>query len=150
MSIGKGLTNASGELSDEYSYHSAKIKNSSLVNGIKFYETGISKFLGNSVIKRLEGIRFKSDEEIRARLKPDTTIGKGEWVDISGLIAPKSEVDQLLDNIERGNKENEGEKEIGNEFLHLHDAERVFLLLIAILHREAVAKTRTDVSLCTA
>ena len=35
--------------------------------------------LGNSLIKRLEEVRFNSDEEIRARLIPDTEIGTGEW-----------------------------------------------------------------------
>ena len=78
---------ASGELSDIYSFHSAKIRNSALVKGISFYETAIHKFLGNSVIKRLEAIEFHNDEEIRARLRPDTPIGSGEWVDVSGLIA---------------------------------------------------------------
>lgn len=96
------LRHASGELSDIYSYHSAKIKNSALNKGIKFYETAIHKFLGNSIIKRLEGIDFKSDEEIRMRLRPDTSIGSGEWVDISGLIAPKTEIEGLLDGIESG------------------------------------------------
>ena len=96
------LRHASGELSDIYSYHSAKIRNSALVKGIGFYETAIHKFLGNSVIKRLEGTAFRTDEEIRARLRPDTPVGSGEWVDISGLIAPKSEIDRLLDAIERG------------------------------------------------
>lgn len=96
------LRHASGELSDIYSFHSAKIQNSALNKGIKFYETAIHKFLGNSVIKRLEGIDFQCDDDIRARLKPDTAIGMGEWVDISGLIAPKSEIDQLIAQIESG------------------------------------------------
>lgn len=98
----KALRHASGELSDIYSYHSAKIRNSSLNSGIRYYEIAIHKFLGNSLIKRLEGLDFQSDEQIRERLKPDTRIGTGEWVDISGLIAPKSEVDKLLDDIESG------------------------------------------------
>ena len=98
----KNLRYASGELSDIYSFHSAKIRNSALVKGIGFYETAIHKFLGNSVIKRLEGIDFRTNEEIRARLKPDTSIGSGEWVDISGLIATKSEIDALIDGIESG------------------------------------------------
>ena len=98
----KNLRYASGELSDIYSFHSAKIRNSALVKGIRFYEIAIHKFLGNSVIKRLEGIGFHNNEEIRARLKPDTPIGSGEWVDISGLIAPKSEIDALIDGIESG------------------------------------------------
>lgn len=96
------LRYASGELSDVYSFHSAKIKNSSLKNGIKFYQTAIHKFLGNSIIKRLENIAFASNDEIRQRLLPDTAIGSGEWADISGLIAPKSEIDLLMDGIESG------------------------------------------------
>ena len=79
------LRQASGELSDTYSYQSAKIKNSSLKNGIRFYEIAIHKFLGNSIIKRLEGIDFRNDDEIRSRLRPDTEVGAGEWVDISSF-----------------------------------------------------------------
>ena len=37
-------------LTDVYSFHSAKIQNSALVKGIKYYETGIRKILGNSLI----------------------------------------------------------------------------------------------------
>ena len=96
------LRDVSGELSDTYSFHSTKIRNSALMKGIRFYEIAIHKFLGNSVIKRLEGINFWNDEEIRARLRPDTPIGHGEWVDISGLITPKSEVDALIADIESG------------------------------------------------
>ena len=98
----KDLRRVSGETSETYSYQSAKIKNSSLNNGIKFYEMAIHKFLGNSIIKRLEEIRFQNDEEIRARLRPDTEIGLGEWVDVSGLIAPKSEIDKLMADVESG------------------------------------------------
>ena len=112
------LRHASGELSDIYSYHSAKIRNSALVKGIGFYETAIHKFLGNSVIKRLEGTAFRTDEEIRARLRPDTPVGSGEWVDISGLIAPKSEIDRLLDAIERG--EVNRLQDINAEFERMH------------------------------
>ena len=99
-SILKGLQRASGELSDLYSFHSTKIKNSSLRNGIRFYEVAIHKFMGNSIIKRLEGLHFASDEDLRRRLVPDTEIGRGEWADISGLIAPKSEIEKLISNIE--------------------------------------------------
>lgn len=101
-SILKELQRVSGETSEIYSYQSAKIKNSALNKGIGFYETAIHKFLGNSVIKRLEGIHFKSNEEIRHRLLPDTAIGEGEWVDISGLIAPKTEIERLMNDIEAG------------------------------------------------
>ena len=113
------LQAASGELSDEYSFHSAKIKNGSLKKGIQFYEIAIHKFLGNSLIKRLEGTKFNSNAEIQRRLKPDTEIGHGEWVDISGLIAPKHEIDSLLDKIETGKIDKL--REINAEFQRLHE-----------------------------
>ena len=114
----QNLRRASGELSDIYSFHSAKIRNSALVKGIRFYETAIHKFLGNSVIKRLEAIDFHNDEEIRARLRPDTAIGSGEWVDVAGLIAPKSEIDRLTDDIEAGRLNRL--KHINTEFERMH------------------------------
>jgi NDP-sugar pyrophosphorylase family protein len=96
------LKKVSGETSGFYSYQSAKIKHQSLENGLHLYEMAIIKFLGNSIIKRLECEHFKNNEAIRERLKPDTLTGTGEWLDLAGLIAPKSEVEQLLSDIETG------------------------------------------------
>jgi len=96
------LRKISGETSEFYSYQSAKIKPSSLKNGLKLYEIGVIKFLGNSLIKRLEATNFENDATIQARLRPDTPIGTGEWLDLAGLIAPKSEVEQLLTDIDSG------------------------------------------------
>lgn len=113
------LQHISGELSDIYSFQSTKIRNSSLRNGIHFYETAICKFLGNSIIKRLEITKFRNNEEIRRRLKPDTPTGRGEWVDISGLIAPKSEVERLIADI-LSRKLNKL-KDINDRFHEMHD-----------------------------
>jgi hypothetical protein len=86
----------------EYRYNSMLIKKESLDRGIELYQTGINKFLGNSLIKRLEKLEFRSNSELKERLRPDRHQGKGEWVDIAGLITPKQEIDRLLDNIESG------------------------------------------------
>ena len=99
----RNLQYSSGELSDVYSYHSAKIRNSSLRRGLELYRTAITKFLGNSIIKKLENLPAgASDEVIRAALKPEMEGGKGKWTDLAGLIAPKELVDALLDRVERG------------------------------------------------
>ena len=99
----KNLQHSSGELSDVYSYHSTKIKNSSLQNGMRLYRTAIIKFLGNSIIKRLENLPAgATDQQIRAVLAPDTQIGTGYWVDLSGMIAPKTVIEEILDRIEDG------------------------------------------------
>jgi carbonic anhydrase/acetyltransferase-like protein (isoleucine patch superfamily) len=94
------LKSVSGPVSGSYSYNNMMIKGSSLERGIELYQTGINKFLGNSLIKRLEKINFKSNSELQKRLAPDQSIGKGEWVDLAGLIAPKQAVSSLLDDIE--------------------------------------------------
>ncbi len=98
------LLYSSGELSDIYSYHSTKIRNSSLRNGIKYYHTAITKFLGNSIIKRLENLPAgASDAEIRETLKPTCPIGTGPWADLGGLIAPRDAISNLVDRVEKGN-----------------------------------------------
>jgi len=87
---------------DSYTYNNMKISRSSLDRGIELYQTGINKFLGNSIIKRLEQTKFKTNAELQARLIHDCEAGKGEWVDLSGLITPKTEIDKLLDEVENG------------------------------------------------
>ncbi|MCX6300749.1 MAG: DUF4954 family protein [Bacteroidia bacterium] len=92
----------SGEVSATYTYKNMLIKGASLERGIELYQTGINKFLGNSLIKRLEKNDLKTTAALRKRLAPDKKMGSGEWVDIAGLIAPKQAVDDLLDGIESG------------------------------------------------
>ena len=94
------LQQISGETSEEYFYQNARIKNSSLKKGIQLYTMAIHKFLGNSLIKRLEHLSFQSNEDIRTRLIPETKAGSGEWVDLSGLIVPQQELNHLIENIE--------------------------------------------------
>ncbi len=98
----KRLRSVSGSVSASYSYDNMMIKGASLERGIELYQTGINKFLGNSIINRLESVEIKSNEELRKRLSPDHETGKGEWVDLAGLIAPKQAVSRLLDDIESG------------------------------------------------
>ena len=92
----------SGENTDVYGYRNCKIRNSSLRHGRELYTIGIQKFLGNSLISRLEQEEWHTLAEIRAALRPDSRVGLGNWVDLAGLIAPKSEVSVLLDDIEKG------------------------------------------------
>jgi len=96
------LKATSGETSDYFTYHSVKIKSISLDKGIKFYQTGIDKFLGNCLIHRLEGKQFRNVDELRAALSPQTDVGRGKWVDLAGLFAPEEAVKKMLDDIESG------------------------------------------------
>lgn len=91
------LKKLSGATSDTYAYQSARITSSSLKKGETLYRMAINKFLGNSLITRLEKV-----EGDVSRLKPDTNEGEGNWVDLAGLIAPHTHISQMMDEIESG------------------------------------------------
>ncbi|MBI9038259.1 MAG: DUF4954 family protein [Bacteroidales bacterium] len=110
---------SSGEPSDHYFYQRCKILNPSLNKGIRLYEIGINKFLGNAIIKRLEKTNFKNKKEIQNRLNPDTPIGKGKWVDLAGLIAPEEIINKMFSDIE--NKKITTLEEIENQFKMIYE-----------------------------
>jgi len=94
------IKSVAGAVSATYTYNNMLIKGPSLERGITLYQTGINKFLGNSLIKRLENIKFRSNNDLQKRLAPEKSSGDGEWVDLAGLIAPQKVIDRLLDDIE--------------------------------------------------
>ena len=96
------IRHLSGETTEEYCYNNCRIRHSSLRKGIELYSTGIAKFLGNSLISRIEKHSPSSLTELRKALRPDTMTGTGEWIDCGSLIAPKTEITRLLDEIEQG------------------------------------------------
>lgn len=96
------LKETSGSTSEYFTYHSVKIKNSSLDNGIKLYQMGIDKFLGNCLIRRLEDKRFRNTKELRDALRPKTNLGRGKWLDLAGLFAPELYIQKILEKIENG------------------------------------------------
>jgi len=98
----RNLKATSGDNTEYFTFNSVRIKNSSLERGIKLYEIGTDKFLGNCLIKRLEGKRFRSVDKLRSALSPQTEIGAGKWIDLAGLFAPQEIVEKLLTDIENG------------------------------------------------
>ena len=96
------LKEASGNRADNYYYKKSIIRNASLHKGLKYYQTGIIKFLGNSFITRIQDADVSSDEGLRRALRRDNPVGAGHWLDISGLICPASEIEKLCDDLTEG------------------------------------------------
>ena len=96
------LKEASGSRADNYWYKKAIIRNAALFKGLNYYDMAIRKFLGNSLISRIEKFEIRTKEDFSKALIPDSEIGKGLWVDVSGLISPASEIERLCDDIEKG------------------------------------------------
>lgn len=100
LDVLRELLKTCGEASVSYTYKGCRIKGSSLRSGLKYYDIGITKFLGNSIISRLANCPCTSDEEIREYLKPNFEAGLYQWRDLAGLLAPSTEIDKLIDDIE--------------------------------------------------
>ena len=113
----RGIQQMAGANNEVYSYQNCRIKNSSLVRGVELYEMAITKFLGNSLISRIGKEPIKTVKELRDRLVPTYIIGGGEWLDVSGLIAPQSEIDGLVKDIVAGSL---SLKEIEQQFAVMH------------------------------
>jgi len=118
VAILENLQSVSGADSDVYSFQSGKIKNSSLTKGLRLYGLAIDKFLGNSLISRIRSASSASIEELRAVLAPTKKDGEGAWVDLAGMIAPKSCVSRVLDDIEFGRIRSVSELEAVFQKLH--------------------------------
>lgn len=118
VNILKELRRVSGEMSETYAYQSGRIKRSSLEKGLQYYGYAIDKFLGNSLITRIMNSDFFSVDQLSHALAPDTEYGDGDWIDLSGMIAPKKAVDDVLDAIEKGQITDV--KVLGKLFADLH------------------------------
>lgn len=86
-----------------YVYYNLFIKPSSLEKGLQIYRWGIEKFIGNSVIQRIQN-KFGNDpipseHELLEALMPDHSYGKGEWIDASGMIAPLGCIQEVIRGI---------------------------------------------------
>ena len=139
------LKATSGETSEYFTYHSVKIKNSSLDRGVKLYQIGIDKFLGNCLIKRLEAKQFESTVELRAALKPQTSIGPGKWVDLAGMFAPQEAVEKLLSDIENGSVSSLEQVADGFQAMHEYYPEYEWAWVAGVL-QESRGKTMDEIS----
>lgn len=96
----ENLKKISGETTELYTYQNCKIRQSSLLKGIELYKIAIYKFLGNSLISKIQKVNASTFEELKVALSEKKEKGLGDWIDLAGLIAPKNEVTNLLDDIE--------------------------------------------------
>ena len=96
------LERTAGVTAERFAFQAMTIDAKALRNGRKYYQMAIDKFMGNSVIHRLGNAPLASEDDITLRLTPTNRAGAGEWVDICGMFAPKTEVDRLAADIVSG------------------------------------------------
>ncbi|MBR6491755.1 MAG: DUF4954 family protein, partial [Bacteroidales bacterium] len=143
------LKELSGNTSSYYAYSSTRINNSSMQTGLTLYEIAIIKFLGNSIISRLENRDCSTNEKMVESLKPETNIGDDDWIDVSGLIAPKNEIRKVFQHIDDGtyntfHKINEAFKDIHSNY-YTYEWTWALKRIEEYLHKSYTEFTKTDV-----
>ena len=92
----ENLQKAGGANVSSYNFQEYIINASSLKKGIKYYDIALRIYMG-AVLKRAVKGGFLG--------KPTSTVGEGQWNDLSGLLLPASEEQRLLDDIKNGTLE---------------------------------------------
>ena len=101
----EALRQAGGNNVSSYNFQEYIINASSLRKGIKYYDIALRIYMG-AVLKRAVKGGFLG--------KPASSVGEGDWNDLSGLLLPASEEQRLIDDIKNGNIESV--KDILNRF----------------------------------
>lgn len=84
-------------------YRGIDIKRLLLKMTRRYYQMAIDIFIGEQLAKqasRLSGL--KSAAALREKLMPSSAEGQGEWIDMAGLIAPRSKIEDLINDIRAG------------------------------------------------
>ena len=97
INILKALREASGDNVSTYNFHEYVINATSLRKGLKYYDIALRIYMG-AVLKRAQKEGYIG--------RPVSTVGKGRWVDLSGLLLPESEELRLIDDIKLGKLDN--------------------------------------------
>lgn len=83
-------------------YGGCIIRFASIPKGIGRYDAALKFYIGSKIAGRLAGRTFGTDASLREALLPESSVGGGDWVDVAGLLAPKAEIDNLVEELERG------------------------------------------------
>ena len=88
---------------DYVNYKGINIHRLLLKTARKYYEMALKVYIGQEIVRRMEDITGNSSlNEIRKKFKTPGKEGLGKWVDICGLFAPASKIDELINDVKSG------------------------------------------------
>lgn len=95
----ESLLSSSGQ---DYVYKNMHIRSSALSKGREYYRIGIEKYIGNSLVRKLLSAPFVSEKDMIELLTPNGQDGYCDWLDICGMITPRSKMITLLSDVKKG------------------------------------------------
>lgn len=71
------------------------LKDSAVGRGRQMYALGVDYFMGTAVVKKVLSLKLDKNIPLSQQLKPEVTADVSEWIDMAGMIVPKSEVERI-------------------------------------------------------
>lgn len=131
----ESLRSEQGENASTYNFEGLSIKGSSLQKGIKLYQMAIKMFVGQMMGRT-------------SSLLPLSSIGSGAWLDLGGMLAPASEIEQLETDIDEGIISSIEEMEERLADIHAHYNEyawaKAYRIVLDYYHLDTIAQEDVD------
>lgn len=103
LDILKELYEKASQKQETVFHKGIRIKRLMLKSTRKYYEMALAIFLGNQIIKRLEGMgELQSIDAIRKEFAASNSSSQSRWIDMAGMIAQDQSVQKLLGAIKAG------------------------------------------------
>jgi carbonic anhydrase/acetyltransferase-like protein (isoleucine patch superfamily) len=99
IEILNGLLNTLDDTANFAWYQNCKIKKSAIKKGIELYEMAVNQYIGNKILEKFDGKAIQSISDIDQLFTAKNETGTGQWIDLAGIFAPKSEIDRLIQRI---------------------------------------------------
>lgn len=127
----ESLRTEQGDNVSAYNFEGLTIKGSSLQKGVKLYRMAIKMFVGQMM-------------ERTRTLLPSSSIGSGSWLDLGGMLAPTSEIEQLEADIADGLVSSVEEMERRLADIHAHYSEyawaKAYRIALDYYHLDTIAQ----------
>ena len=85
---------------DYVSYKGISIRRLLLKTTRRFYDIALKVYIGQELVKRIKSLENNSSlTGLRNLLTTQGNEGTGKWIDICGMLAPVSKIDELVDSV---------------------------------------------------
>lgn len=78
------------------------IKQSAVSKGRQMYALSVDYFMGTAVVKKVLSLKLDKNLGLNSQLKPQGNTDVSSWIDMAGMIVPKSEIELICRKITDG------------------------------------------------
>ena len=114
----EGLAGRFGEDAREITRNGLRLKEKSAKQGMEWYRLALDRYLGEQLIRQLETHEGMPPDGLCEVLRPRASCS-GRWGDIGGMLAPASEINEIVRIIADGRLDSI--EELGERFRLVHD-----------------------------